>query len=247
MKHISLPTEPTVTEQEDNTATIEIGSLYPGYGTTLGNALRRILLSSLPGAAITSVKIEGADHEFTAFPGVKEDAIHVLLNLKQVRFKMHTDEPVLITLEKKGEGEVTAADFTTPSDVEVVTPDQIIATLTDKKATFKMEAEVAPGLGYEPAERRKDEKLPVGRIALDATYSPIRKANFTVENMRVGDRTDFNRLMLEVETDGSISPEDAFSHAVNILNKHIGVLGALGEPIGKEQENEENDSEENDE
>ncbi len=229
MKSIQLPTEPKVVEQDEYTAHIEVGSLYPGYGMTLGNALRRVLLSSLPGAAITSVKIEGADHEFTTFPGVREDSIHILLNLKQVRFKLHSDEPVVITLKKKGEGEVTAADFEVPSSVEVVNKDQVIATIADKKTEFVMEAEVTPGLGYEPAEQRSKEKLPIGRIALDAIYTPIRRANFSVENMRVGDRTDFNRLIFDIETDGTISPQDAFSQAVDILGKHIMVIAGGSE------------------
>src|SRR3989344_9327002 len=141
MRNIQLPTEPAILKKEENTAVIEVGSLYPGYGITMGNALRRVLLSSLPGAAITSVKIAGADHEFTTFPGVKEDSIHILLNLKQVRFKLHSEEPVVITLEKKGEGEVTAGGFKTPTGVEVVNKEQPVATITDKKTVFSMEAE----------------------------------------------------------------------------------------------------------
>lgn len=218
---ISLPTTPKIVKREDNEAVIEIGSLYPGYGTTLGNALRRVLLSSLPGAAITSVKIEGAEHEFTTFSGVKEDVIHILLNLKQIRFKLSSPEPATITLKAKGEGEVKAGDFDISSNVAIVNPDQYIATLTDKKATLNLEADVSPGLGYEPVERRQKDKLPIGRIALDATFTPIRKTNFRVENMRVGDRTDFNRLLLEIETDGTISPEAAYKKAVEILKSHI--------------------------
>lgn len=227
MQTISLPTEPTVIKKDKNEATIEIGSLYPGYGITLGNALRRILLSSLPGAAITSVKIEGANHEFTTFSGVKEDAIHVLLNLKQVRFRLYQEEPVVITIKEKGEREIKAEDFKTDSSIEIVNPDLLIATLTDKKATFEMEATISPGLGYQPVEKRKKEKLPIGRLALDAIYTPIRKANFRVENMRVGDKTDFNKLVFEIETDGSIEPELAFKKSVEILKEHIEVLDSL--------------------
>jgi len=227
MQTISLPTPPTVIEKDGTTATIEVASLYPGYGITLGNTLRRILLSSLPGAAITSITVEGADHEFTTFPNVKEDVIHILLNLKQVRFKLYADEGVVITLSKKGEGEITAGDFKTNPEVKIVNPELVIATLTDKKATFNMEAEVSLGLGYETVERRKKEKLPVGRIALDAVYTPIRKANFRVENMRVGDRTDFNRLLVEIETDGSIAPEVAFKKATDILQDHVSIVNSL--------------------
>ena len=230
---ISLPTSPKIVKKDDNEAVIEIGSLYPGYGTTLGNAVRRILLSSLPGAAITSVKIEGADHEFTTFPGVKEDVIHILLNLKQIRFKLHTSEPVTITLASKGEGEVKAGDFRLSSDVEIVNPDQYIATLTDKKATLNIEADVSPGLGYDPAERQQKEKLPIGRISLDAIYTPVRKANFKVENMRVGDRTDFNRLLIEIETDGTITPEFAYEKAVEILKQQIEIVEKLGNEASK--------------
>lgn len=229
MKSIHLPTPPKVLDSSEMSARIEIGSLYPGYGTTLGNALRRILLSSLPGAAITSAKIDGANHEFSTFAGIKEDVIHILLNLKQVRFKLHGNEPVVITIEKKGEGVVSAADFDTPSDIDIVNKDQIIATITDPKVTFKMEAEVSPGLGYELAESRKKEKLPIGRIALDAMYTPVKKANFSVENMRVGDRTDFNKLVFDIETDGSIAPEEAFSNAVAILDEHVAVMKGLSE------------------
>lgn len=225
MQTILLPTPPVITAKGDTEAVVEIGSLYPGYGITLGNALRRALLSSLPGAAITSVKIHGADHEFTTFPGLKDDVIHILLNLKQVRFTFELTEPTTITLEAKKEGEVKAGDFKTPTGVKIVNPDLVIATITDKKTSLKIEAEVSPGLGYEPAERRRKEKLPVGTIALDAVYTPVRRANFRVENMRVGDRTDFNRLILEIETDGSLSPEQAFKDAIKILDSHIHVLG----------------------
>ncbi len=227
MKTVSLPTKPKINKKEENTAVIEIGSLYPGYGTTIGNTLRRVLLSSLPGAAITSVKIEGADHEFTTFPNIKEDVINILLNLKQVGFKFYSDKPEIIKIKTEGEKEVKAKDFETTSNVEIITPDQLIATLTDKKAKFELEAEVSPGLGYEPVERRKKEKLPIGRIALDAVFTPVKRANFTVENMRVGERTDFNKLILEVETDGSISPEEAYKKATEILEEHIKILKDL--------------------
>jgi DNA-directed RNA polymerase subunit alpha len=234
MRKIQIPTEPTlIKKEEENSAVIEIGSLYPGYGITIGNALRRVLLSSLPGAAVTSVKITGADHEFSAFPGVKEDVIHILLNLKQIRFRLHTEEPATITLKAKGEREVHAGDFEVPSSVEIVNPELLIATLTDKKTVFEVEAEVSPGLGYESVEARQKDKLPIGSIALDAVYSPIRKANYTVENMRVGERTDFNKLIFEVETDGSVSPEKAFLESVRMLSDHIAVLAAL--PAGEEE------------
>lgn len=230
---IPLPNQPKIIKKEGNEAVIEVSSLYPGYGTTLGNAIRRILLSSLPGAAITSVKIEGADHEFTTFPNLKEDVIHILLNLKQIRFKLHRPEPATITLTSKGEGEVKASDFKVSPDVEIINPDQYLATLTDKKATLNIEADVSPGLGYEPVERQQKDKLPIGRIALDAIYTPIRKANFRVENMRVGDRTDFNRLLIEIETDGTLSPEAAYEKAVEILKQHIEAVEKLEHEASK--------------
>lgn len=224
MQTITLPTEPVITAKNDTEAVVEIGSLYPGYGITLGNALRRVLLSSLPGAAITSVKITGVDHEFSTLPGIKEDVIHILLNLKQIRFRFELDAPSTITLKSKKEGEIRAGEFKTSTGVKIVNPDLKIVTITDKKASLEIEAQVSPGLGYESVERREKEKLPVGTIALDAVYTPVRRANFRVENMRVGDRTDFNRLILEIETDGSFSPQDAFERAIEILDRHVHML-----------------------
>ncbi len=228
MQKFSLPQEPKIVSREGSSAVIEIDSLYPGYGTTLGNAVRRVLLSSIPGAAITTVKIAGVDHEFSTIAHVMEDVVHILLNLKQIRFKLYKDETVSIKLSVKGEKKVTAADFETRSgEVEIVNPDSYVATLTDKKANLEIEAEVAPGVGYEPVERRKKDKIAIGSIALDAIYTPIRKVRFNVENMRVGDRTDFNKLIFEIETDGSLKPEMAFKQAVDILNEHIKILGDI--------------------
>lgn len=228
MQKFSLPQPPKIVKKEDNMAVIEIDALYPGYGTTLGNALRRVLLSSIPGAAITTVKITGVDHEFSTMPNVMEDVIHILLNLKQVRFKLFKEEAVTIKLAVKGEKKVTAGDFQAVSgEVEIVNPDSYIATLTDKKAVLEIEAEVSPGVGYEPIERRKKDKIAIGSIALDAIYTPVRKVKFSAENMRVGDRTDFNKLVFEIETDGSIKPEVAFKQAVDILDEHIKILDSI--------------------
>lgn len=228
MQKFSLPQPPKIVSQDGNSAVIEIDSLYPGYGTTLGNAIRRVLLSSIPGAAITSVKITGVDHEFSTMANIMEDVIHILLNLKQVRFKLYTDENVTIKLSAKGEKKVTAADFQkTAGQIEVVNPDLYIATLTDKKASLEIEAEVSPGVGYEPVERRKKEKVAIGSIALDAIYTPVKKVKFGVVNMRVGDRTDFNKLVFEIETDGSVKPEAAFKKAVDILDEHIKILASI--------------------
>ena len=228
MQKFSLPQQPKIIKKEGNSAIIEIDSLYPGYGTTLGNALRRVLLSSIPGSAITTVRIAGVDHEFSTMSGVLEDVIHVLLNLKQMRFKLFKEEGVTIKLSAKGEKKVTAGDFTVPGgEVEIVNPDLYIATLTDKKSSLEIEAEVFPGVGYEPIERRRKDKLQIGSIAIDAIYTPIRKIKFSVENMRVGDRTDFNKLVFDIETDGSIRPEVAFKKGVDILDEHIKILGEI--------------------
>jgi DNA-directed RNA polymerase subunit alpha len=230
MQQFSLPQPPKIIKKEDNLAIIEINDLYPGYGITLGNALRRVLLSSVPGCAITTVKIQGVDHEFSTISNVSEDVIHILLNLKQIRFKLLKEETISLNLSIKGEKEVTAADFTPSNDVKIINPDCHIASLTDKKASLEMDIEIAPGVGYEPIERRHKDKLTIGSIAIDAIYTPIRRAKFNVENMRVGDRTDFNRLVFEIETDGSIMPEAAFKKAVDILDEHIKILGDIEVP-----------------
>jgi DNA-directed RNA polymerase subunit alpha len=231
MQKFSLPQQPKIIKKEANSAVIEIDSLYPGYGTTLGNAIRRVLLSSIPGSAITTVKITGVDHEFSTMSGVLEDVIHVLLNLKQIRFKLFKEESVTIKLSVKGEKKVTAGDFeVSGGEIEIVNPDLYIATLTDKKSSLEIEAEVSPGVGYEPIERRRKDKLPIGSIAVDAIYTPIRKIKFTVENMRVGDRTDFNKLVFDIETDGSIRPEVAFKKAIDILDEHIRIIDEIEIP-----------------
>lgn len=230
MQKFSLPQKPKIVKKEDGLAVIEVESLYPGYGTTLGNALRRVLLSSIPGSAITTVKIAGVDHEFSTMTDVLEDVIHILLNLKQVRFKLFKDEPVTLKLSAKGEKKITAADFQASNDVEIINPEVHIATLTEKKSSLEMEVEVSPGVGYEPVERRKKDKQPVGSIAIDAIYTPIRQIRFSVENMRVGDRTDFDKLVFELKTDGSIQPEAAFKRAVEILDEHIKILSEIEIP-----------------
>lgn len=220
MKHkIPLPQEPKVIKKSDNRAIFEIDGCYPGYGMTLGNAFRRVLLSSLPGATITAVKIKGASHEFSTIPNVAEDVIQIILNLKQIRFKIISEEvlPIRVGLKISGEKEVKAKDIKVTSEVEIINKDAHIATLTSKNAKLEMEIEIDSGLGYVPVEQRKKEKLEIGIIAVDAVFSPIKKINYEVENMRVGDRTDFNRLRIDIETDGSITPEQAFAKAANIL------------------------------
>ena len=217
----SFPTSPKVVKKDQNTAQFEVRELYPGYGITVGNALRRVLLSSLPGAAITLVKIKDVAHEFSTLPGVYEDIVSIMLNLKQLRFKVFSDEPEKILLSVKGEKDVKAKDMKIPSQIELINKDAHIATLTKKTAELELEVLVEKGLGYEPAEKKKKEKLEVGEIAMDAIFTPVRKVNFIVENMRVGDRTDYDLLKIEIETDGTITPEEAISSASNILVKHF--------------------------
>lgn len=205
----------------------EIEGLYNGYGLTLGNALRRTLFSSLPGAAITQVKIKGVDHEFSTISGVIEDVVEICLNLKKIRFRLFTDEPQTLIVKARGEKEVLAEDIETNSEVEVITPDIHIASLSSKSADFELELRVERGLGYVPVEAKKFEKLPIGTISLDSLFSPVIKVNFTVENMRVGDRTDYNKLKVEVKTDGSITPSSALHKASNILKDHFDKLSKL--------------------
>lgn len=221
---IPLPIQPKVSEKKENFAKFEIEALYPGYGATVGNALRRVLLSSLPGAAVTQMKIKGVQHEFSTMPGVLEDVITIMLNLKQLRFKVYSDEPQKATLKIKGEKEVLGSDFEYPSQVELVNSDCKIATLTSKSSELDIEIQIEKGIGYSPREGRKIEKLPIGTILLDAIFTPIRKVSLKVENMRVGERTDFDRLFLEVDTDGTIDPEAAFFGASDILVKHFNLF-----------------------
>jgi len=230
---ISLPLPPKVTQKKKHQASFEIEGLYPGYGVTIGNALRRVLLSSLQGASITEVKIKGAPHEFATMPGILEDGIMIILNLKNLRFKIFEGESHKIELKVKGDRIVTGADFKVPSQLKLVNPEAPIATITDKNTEFEMEIQVEKGIGYEPKDRRKTKKAEIGAIALDAIFSPIRNVNFQVENMRVGDRTDFDRLNLEIETDGTITPEEAFFEACDILIKHFNIIFS-GNPEGAE-------------
>ena len=222
---ISLPSKPKAVSEEGNRAVIEIENLYPGYGHTAGNALRRALLSSLKGAAVVAVKIEGVGHEFSTIEGVMEDVTDLTLNLKQLRFRLYEDGPFTISLSASGEREITGKEFTMPSQVELVTPDIHIATLTSRKSRLGIEGTVEAGFGYVPVEARSKEKVEVGTIALDAAFSPVRHVNYEVENMRVGDRTDYNRLRLVIETDGSVSPREAFTRAAEILTDQFRALG----------------------
>lgn len=221
---IPLPKKPKIIKKEKNKATFEIEALYPGYGVTIGNALRRVLLSSLEGAAVTQIRIKGVPHEFTTIPGVMEDVITIMLNVKKMRFQMFTDEPQIGKLKVKGEKEVKGADFELPSQVKLVNPDCHIATLTSKNAELEMEIQIEKGVGYLARERRKKERTPIGTILVDAIFTPVKKVGFRVENMRVGERTDFDRLFLEIETDGILTPEEAFKKASEILAEHFNFL-----------------------
>lgn len=205
----------------------EIEGLYTGFGLTVGNALRRVLLSSIPGAAITQVKIKNVKHEFSTIEGVLEDVVEIVLNLKKVRFKFFADEPQVLTLEAKGEKEIIAGDIKTNAQVEVVNSGLHIATLTSKKSELIMELTIEKGLGYVPVEARKAEKLPVGVIAIDAIFTPVTKVNFTIENMRVGEKTDYNRLNFVVETDGTVSPSAVLHKGANILKDHFEKISAI--------------------
>lgn len=217
--------EPKIVEEGLNRAVFEISPLYAGYGATIGNSLRRVLLSSMKGAAAVKVKLDGVPHEFTAVPGVLEDATDIILNLKKVRFKLTGEDSAKATLNAKGEKEVKAGDLKLPTGLEVVNPDQTILTITDKKAEVNMEIEVEKGIGYVPVERRQKEKLSVGEIAIDAIFNPVKKVSFRVENIRVGDRTDYNKLFIDVETDGRVSPREAMKRAIGILVEQFKAVG----------------------
>ena len=232
---IQLPTKPTVVSYTGNKAIFEIYPLYPGYGTTVGNSLRRVLISSIEGAAITSVKISGVDHEFSTIKGVAEDVIDIIVNLKKVRLKLFSDEPVTLTLESKGQGVITAADIKATSDVEIVNPEQEIATITDKKCDVQIEIRVEKGVGYVPVEFRQKEKLGVGAIAVDAIFSPVKSVNYNVENIRVGNRTDYNKVLLEIETDGTVTPHEALKRASKILMDYFSAVNELDVPETKEK------------
>lgn len=221
---ISLPEKVIVKKQEGNRAVIEVQGCYPGYGMTLGNAIRRVLLSSLSGVAVTGVKIKGVGHEFSTLPHVLEDVVQIVFNLKQLRFKMYTDEPRKVHLRAKGEKKINASLIKTPSDVEIVNKESHIATLTDKKADLDVEIQLEKGMGYVTIEQQKREKLEVGMIAVDAIFIPIRKVNYEVDNMRVGDKTNYNRLTVDIETDGTITPQEAFQKASEILVDHFKLL-----------------------
>lgn len=247
MHNIILPSKPKIIREDGLSGTYEIDGFYPGYGHTLGNSLRRIILSSLPGAAVTKVKIKGVEHEFSSIDGVKEDVITLLLSLKRLRIRLTTDEPQVITLKAKGVKSLTAKDIDVPGQVEILNPDLEIAHLTDKSAELDMEITVEKGLGYVPKESLHKDRVDIGTISLDATFTPIRKVNYEVENMRVGDRTDFNRLRIHIETDGTLTPQEALENSISIMISQLkSIIGfkeeeveeAVGEEETKKEESE---------
>lgn len=235
LHEIQLP-EVKKLESSKNTATFSIEPLHPGYGMTLGNSLRRVLLSSLEGAAVTSVKIEGVLHEFSTITNVKEDVVEIIMNLKKLRVKSLSDEVEYLTLSKSGAGKVTAADIKQTQNVEVLNPELHIATLDNKNAKFDVELRVDRGRGYVTVEKRKREKLGVGFIALDALYSPIRRVRYNVESTRVGQMTNLDKLIIEIETDGTMTPDEALSRSSEILVEHFLVVCGKESVSAKRQE-----------
>lgn len=225
MENIFLPSKIELkTDTNPNEGILTVEPLYHGYGTTIGNTLRRVLLSSLPGAAVTAVKIKGVQHEFSAIEGVHEDTLELILNLKQLRLKMYSDEPVILKLTKKGEGAVTGKDITKDSNVDIINTDLVIATITEKNKELDMEITVEKGRGFVATENKEKDKYSVGTIAIDAFYSPIKDVGFKVENTRVGQITNYDKLIVNFETDGTISPEEALNDAAKILIDHFSLL-----------------------
>ncbi|MBY0376580.1 DNA-directed RNA polymerase subunit alpha [Patescibacteria group bacterium] len=230
---IIMPSKPRVVTEEGNKGVFEIDGLYPGYGHTLGNSLRRIILSSLPGASITSIKIDGVTHEFQTIEGIKEDVILIILNLKKLRFKMLTDEPQTVTLSVKGPKEVTGADIKTTGQVEMLNPEQYIALVTGK-VNLDIELKIEKGLGFIQKEVMQKEKVDIGTIAVDAIFTPIRRVSYEVENMRVGDKTNHNRLRISIETDGTLAPREALSQSIAIMINQLKAIIDFKEPEEEE-------------
>lgn len=229
--NIALPSKPKIVMEEGFKGVYEIDGLYPGYGHTLGNSLRRIILSSLPGAAIVQLKLNGVGHEFSTIEGVKEDVISIILSLKKIRLSLEGDEEQIITIKAKGPKTVTAGDIETPSQVKIMNPDQEIFTITEKGKEVEMELTVQKGLGYVPKEIVKKERVDVGTISMDGIFTPIRRVNYESENMRVGDRTDFNRLRISIETDGTITPKEALEKSIEIMITQIKAIIGFKEEI----------------
>lgn len=242
-KVIYNPSLANIEEHSKTSATFDISPLHAGYGNTLGNSLRRVLLSSIKGAAIVAFRIEGASHEFTTIPGVKEDVIDIMLNIKNIKLKTHTDEPIELRLEKKGAGPVTAGDIKTTADVEVINKDQLICTIDDPKKSFLMDLVVESGRGYQTIEKASANRLHSDMIAVDAIFSPVLRVRYKISSTRVGQETNLDKLLLTVDTDGSITPKEAFEQSAAILvNQYTALAGATtveaAPAIGKETEGE---------
>jgi DNA-directed RNA polymerase subunit alpha len=240
---IIVPSKPKVIREEGFSGIYEIDGLYPGYGHTLGNSLRRIILSSISGAAVTQVKIKGVEHEFSAIDGVKEDVITILLSLKKLRIKLITDEPQTLRLKAKGIKKLTAKDIEIPGQVELLNPELHIVEMTDKNAEIDIEITVEKGLGYVSKDVTHKDRVDIGTISIDATFTPIKKANYEVENMRVGDRTDFNRLRISIETDGTLTPKEALEQSITLMIHQLKAIVGFKEPevevVEKVEESEE--------
>ena len=235
MMEIEKPRIEIVESREDNRyGKFVCEPLERGYGTTLGNSLRRILLSSLTGAAVTSVRIEGVDHEFSVVPGVREDVTDIILNLKELRLKMYTDEPVVLRIEVDGEKSVTAADIIASSDVEILNPEKHIATV-GQGASLRMEIVAEKGRGYVPADKNKKSDHVIGVIPIDSIFSPIQRVNYAIADTRVGNVTDYDKLTLEVWTDGSIKPEEAISKSATIMIAHLKLFQNMAGEVPEEE------------
>jgi DNA-directed RNA polymerase subunit alpha len=246
---IIMPSKPRIVSEEGNKGVFEIDGLYPGYGHTLGNSLRRIILSSLPGASVTSIKIDGVSHEFQTMDGIKEDVIVMILNLKKTRFKMISDEPQTVSLSIKGPKEVLAGDIKTGGQVEILNPDLHIVEVTGK-INLNIEMKIEKGLGFISKEAFQKDKVDVGTIAVDAIFSPIRRVAYEVENMRVGDKTNHNRLRISIETDGTLTAREAMTRSIEIMINQLKAIVDFKEPeeevkvskkASKEEETEEED------
>lgn len=231
-KAIYNPALAQIEEHSSTSATFLIEPLHAGYGNTLGNSLRRVLLSSVRGGAIVAFRVEGATHEFTTIAGVKEDVVDIMLNLKGVRLRVHTDAPIEVRLEKKGAGAVTAADIKTSADVEVVNPEHVIATIDDPKASVLMDLVVEAGRGYRTIEDSSTERLHSDMIALDAVFSPVLRVRFKVDATRVGQETNLDKLALTVDTDGTLTPQQAFEEAAAILVNQYSALAGSTAVVG---------------
>lgn len=226
-KVIHNPALASIDEVSPTNATFVIEPLHAGYGNTLGNSLRRVLLSSIRGGAIVAFRIEGASHEFTTVKGIKEDVVDIMLNLKNVRLNVHTDEPIELRLEKKGAGVVTAGDIKTTADVEIVNPDQVIATIDDPKKSVMIDLVVESGRGYRTIEESSVSRVHSDMIALDAVFSPVLRVRFKVDSTRVGQETNLDKLAVTIETDGTITPRAAFEEAAAILvNQYSALAGS---------------------